>query len=230
MKVYIGYDQIDHKAYTKCVNSLLNHTKTKITVRPLKHWLLRQENYFWRSYWTDERGQRWDDRDGKPFSTDFSFTRFCVPKLENYEDEWVLFCDPDMLWRADIAELISEIDPTKAVMCVKHDYHPPEGLKMGGLIQTRYERKNWSSLMLINPSRCTDLTPYAVNNQTGTWLHSMAWVPEEMIGAVPEAWNYLVGWSDPEKIPNPKIVHFTQGTPDMKGCEDQEYAAEWWAA
>lgn len=228
MKVFIGYDAIDHAAYEKCVKSLCANTKMQLAVSPLKHWELRQQNYFWRSYWTDERGQRWDDRDGKPFSTDFSFTRFCVPKMENYEDEWVLFCDPDMLWRADIAELVKEIDPSKAVMCVQHDYHPPEGLKMGGLIQTRYRRKNWSSLMLMNPSRCRDLTPYNINNQSGTWLHSMAWAKDEEIGALPEGFNWLEGWSDPEI--DPKIVHFTRGTPDMKGCEEVSYAAEWWAA
>jgi hypothetical protein len=230
MQVYIGWDQRDIAAYERCVRSLTRHSSAKLQIDPLRDWDLRRKRVYWRSYIVDGEGQKHDGRDGKPFSTDFSFTRFCVPLLEDYADEWVLFCDPDMLWRADVAELIALIDPTKAVMCVKHNHKPTEVEKMGGVVQTVYPRKNWSSLMLMNPSKCTGLTKYAVNNQSGTWLHGMLWAQDEMIGGLPEEWNYLCGWSDPEEIKSPKIVHFTRGTPDMEGCEDEEYAAEWWAA
>lgn len=226
MKIYVGYDPMDHQAYEKCVKSLRANTKAKAKILPLKHWQLRAEGVYWRSFWTDAKGQKWDDRDGKPFSTDFSFTRFCVPALEHYDADWVLFCDPDMLWRADIKELFRLIDPSKSLMCVKHDHRPPENSKMGGLIQTRYERKNWSSLMIFNVHRCKDLTPFNINNQSGSWLHSMCWLPDEEIGELPEEWNWLEGWSDPGI--DPKVVHFTRGTPDMKGCEDVAYAREWW--
>lgn len=228
MKVFIGWDPIDIQAYDKCVRSLRAHTKSRVDITPLKQWELRQKGIFWRPYHVDRDGQKWDDRDGKPFSTDFSFTRFCVPALENYDEDWVLFTDPDMLWRADIEELWSLIDPKMSVMCVKHQHEPPEKLKMGGLMQTRYRRKNWSSLMALNVHKCRDLTKYAVNNQPGAWLHGLLWAPDEEIGGLPEEWNWLEGWSDPEI--DPKIVHFTRGTPDMKGCEDAAYAKEWWSA
>lgn len=228
MKVFIGWDPRDIPAYEKCKRSLLRNTKMKLQIEALRDWDLRRQKLYWRSYYVDGEGQKHDGRDGNPFSTDFSFTRFCVPALQNYEGGWVLFCDPDMLWRADISELLSLADPGKAVMCVKHNHVPPEETKMGGLIQTRYYRKNWSSLMLYNPERCKGLTKYAINNMDGSWLHGMFWLEDQEIGELPEEWNWLDGHSSPEI--DPKIVHFTRGTPDMDGCEDVAYAKEWWAA
>jgi hypothetical protein len=227
MKVYIGWDQRDIPAFARCRGSLIRHKSMNVQIEALRDWDLRRQKVYWRPYIVDGEGQKHDGRDGKPFSTDFSFTRFCVPFLEDYADEWVLFCDPDMLWRADIAELASLIDPEKAVMCVQHNHRPTEIEKMGGLAQTVYPRKNWSSLMLMNPSKCTNLTKYVVNNQTGSWLHGMLWLEDDEIGALPEEWNWLEGWSSPEI--EPKIIHYTRGTPDMEGCEDVAYAAEWWA-
>ena len=189
-RVYIGWDQRDITAYSVCEQSLRDHSSIPLDIRPLKEWELRQQGIFWRSYRVDEKGQMWDDRDGRPFSTNFSFTRFCIPMIEDYEDEWVLFCDADMLWMADIAELRDLVDDDKAVMCVQHNHQPLEPVKMDGVIQTRYLRKNWSSVMLLNPAKCRGLTRYVVNNSTGGWLHAMCWVSDEEIGSLPEEWNW----------------------------------------
>lgn len=228
MKVYIGWDPRDAQAYEKCKRSLLKNTKSEVEVHRLVDWDLRQKKVYWRPYYVDGTGQKHDGIDGKPFSTEFSFTRFCVPVLEDYRDEWVVFCDADMLWVADVMDLMELVDPTKAVMCVKHNHKPPETVKMGGAIQTLYPRKNWSSLMVMNPSRCTNLTKYVVNNMDGSWLHAMCWLEDDQIGGLPEEWNWLEGWSKPDI--KPKIIHHTRGTPDMDGCEDVMYAKEWWAA
>lgn len=225
LRVYIGWDGRDVFAYEVCRRSLQALASIPVEIFALKDWELRRRGLYWRTCRIDQIGQRWDDRDGKPFSTDFSFTRFIVPILEDYGDDWVVFMDPDMLVRADIAELLQLHDDTKAVMCVKHDHEPEEGEKMGGLRQTVYKRKNWSSLMLLKPSKCRGLTKYAVNNQSGQWLHALCWASEDEIGTLPEAWNWLEGWSSPEI--DPKIVHFTRGTPDMEGTEDAQYADEW---
>lgn len=225
VKVYIGWDQRNITAFDVCVKSLRNHASIPVDIIPLKDWELRADGHYWRPYHTDERGQIWDDRDGKPCSTNFSFTRFTVPLLEGYGSGQIVFCDPDMLWRGDIAELM-EIAGDAGLACVKHDHHPPEIEKMTQNIQTRYFRKNWSSLMVMRPSACQELTRYVVNNQTGAWLHGMHWIDEKKIGAIPEEWNWLEGWSDP-KI-EPKIVHFTRGTPDMPGYENVAFAEEYW--
>src|SRR6185437_187672 len=95
-------------------------------------------------------GNGWiDGIDGKPFSTEFSFSRFLVPALSLF-DGWALFCDCDFLFTADISRLFALADDRYAVMCVKHRHDPVETRKMDGVPQTRYRRKNWSSLVLWN--------------------------------------------------------------------------------
>lgn len=224
LKVFIGWDQRDALAYEVCKHTLEKNATCPVEVIPLKEWELRQKGAYWRAYRVDERGQMWDDRDGKPFSTNFSFTRFCVPWLMDYRDEWALFCDADMYFKGDVAELLTLTDEDSSVICVKHDHRPEEARKMDGVIQTIYQRKNWSSFMLMNPSRCRELTSFAVNNQTGAWLHGMCWAQE--IGGLHEEWNWLEGWSSPEI--DPKVIHYTRGTPDMD--PHVSFADLWWEA
>ena len=226
LRVYVGYDPKDDLAFEVCVQSLVKHSSIPLDIRSLKEWELRRSHLYQRSYRVDENGQSWDDRDGKPFSTGFSFTRFAVPIIESYADEWVVFVDADFLFRADIKDLMALVDPSKSVMCVQHNHIPPDTEKMYGMIQSNYFRKNWSSLMLIRPSGCRAMTRYQLNNATGSWLHALLWVRDEEIGSIPDEWNWLEGWSDPGI--DPKAVHYTRGTPDMLG-DDLPYAPEWWA-
>lgn len=225
--VYIGWDARGIDAFEVCRRSLLDHASIPVEVRALKDWELRAQGLYWRPYQVDERGQMWDARDGKPFSTAFSYTRFCVPLLEDYSAQPAVYCDADMLWRADVAELL-ELAGDAAVACVKHEHRPPERDKMAGRMQCLYPRKNWSSLMVLRPGLCAGLTPYAVNNRSGAWLHGLRWVADDAIRGLPEAWNWLEGWSDPGI--EPKLVHFTRGTPDMAECEPVPYADAWRAA
>ena len=224
LRVYIGWDPRDAAAFEVCRHSLVRHASVPVEVVALRDWELRAKGAYWRPYRVDERGQMWDARDGAPFSTEFSYTRFCVPALENYGDEPVVFCDADMLWRADVAELVA-LAGGAAVACVKHTHRPTEHVKMTGVSQTIYARKNWSSLMVLRPIRCTALTRYTVNIRSRDWLHGLRWVEDEDIAGLPEAWNWLEGWSDPEI--DPKVVHFTRGTPDMAGYERAAYAEAW---
>lgn len=223
LRVYVGWDPRDHEAFTVAVNSLLAHTTIPVRIIPLIDRDLRKAGIYWRSYRVDAEGQMWDDRDGKPFSTQFSFTRFAVPILEDYRNDWVVFIDADVMFRRDIAELMGMIDRTKAINVVKHDHRPEERTKMDGVLQTAYDRKNWSSVMAINPSRCRGLTKYVLNNQTGASLHGFCWVDDADIGALDAGWNWLDGYSDPNI--DPGLVHFTLGTPDMG--RDSAFADEW---
>ncbi|MFQ5774199.1 MAG: hypothetical protein ACE5GS_06765 [Kiloniellaceae bacterium] len=227
LRVYIGWDPRDAAAYEVCRHSLLAHASIPVEAVPLRDWVLRARGLYWRPYHVDERGQMWDARDGKPFSTAFSYTRFCVPLMEDYGARPVVFCDADMLWRADVAELM-DLAGEAAVACVKHEHRPAEREKMTGNIQTVYRRKNWSSLMVLRPSRCVGLTPYAVNNMPRDWLHGLCWIDDAAIKGLPEAWNWLEGWSDPAL--EPRVVHFTRGTPDMPGYAGVAYGEEWRAA
>ena len=130
MKVYIGWDKKDQLAYEVCVSSLIKYASIDLEVIPLHEWKLRQKGLFYRSHIVDTSGQMVDRKDKSKFSTDFSFTRFLVPAINKYADEWVLFCDPDVLFRADIAELFALVNNDYSVMCVQHEHIPFESHKM----------------------------------------------------------------------------------------------------
>lgn len=233
LKVYVGWDQRDLQAYAVCLSSLFRTTNHSLDVRPLRETDLRRKGCYWRPYHVSSgsgkdgynNGQMICDVDGKPFSTGFSFTRFLVPYLENYRDEWVLFLDADMLIRSDISELFSFADDSHAVFVVQHDYQPKETVKMDGVAQERYFRKNWSSVLLMNPARCNALTPQVVNNATGSYLHGFHWLEDDRIGELPAEWNFLCGHHDPTQL-DPKIVHYTRGDPSM-GYRDEPFSDEW---
>lgn len=228
MKIYIGYDKKNALAYEVCVASLIKHASIPLEIIPVKDWILRRDKLFWRSYLVDEKGQHVDRSDRSAFSTDFSFTRFCVPAMAEYKDEWVLFIDSDTMFRSDIAGITKLLDNNYAVHCVQHEHKPYEESKMFGLKQTYYRRKNWSSFMFLNPAKCTGLTPYAVNNWSGESLHAMLWVEDKLIGSLPKRWNYLLNCMEP--VDDPAVVHFTLGTPDMLPTVHHcQWTDEWWS-
>ena len=110
----------------------------------------------------EKQGMYWRGKDPKQ-STAFSFTRFLVPYLMNYQG-WAIFMDCDMLCRADINDLWKQRNEEFSVMCIKHDHIPAEKIKFQGETQSSYPKKNWSSLMLLNCSKCKALTAEYVNN------------------------------------------------------------------
>ncbi len=160
-------------------------------------------------------------------STDFSFSRFLTPYLSGFEG-WSLFMDCDMIMRRDIAELWALRDERYAVMCVKHQHVPREDTKFLGEKQTKYGKKNWSSVVLFNNARCRALTPEFVNTATGLELHQFKWLEsDDLIGALPSEWNHLVGFNPPRA--DAAVVHYTIGGPYFHEYRDCEYAAEWCA-
>ncbi len=225
LRVFIGYDSREQDAYNVCVTSLLKHSTVPLSIEPLNEPRLRHAGLYWRD-WRNEEGQFVDTRDGKPFSTTFSFTRFLIPSLCRWNGI-ALYCDCDFLWRDDIGLLFGEFDQQFAAQVVKHDHVPNELTKMEGQVQTRYYRKNWSSLILYNCGHPSNyiLTPHRVNNERGNWLHGFSWLGDHEIGSLESKWNWLSGISY-DGI-NPSAVHFTKGTPTMPGHENDPYAAEW---
>lgn len=225
IKVYIGYDPRDDLAFRACVSSLLKHATVELQIIPLKDYELRRHGIYARPYCVEANGQMIDTIDKLPFSTQFSFTRFAIPLLEPETDDWVVFCDADFLWRTDIVDLLRLADPEKHLMCVWHDHRPVETKKFDGLLQLHYQRKNWSSLMLMRPARLP-ITHHLLNNATGGHLHRFHFMEDLHIGELPPEWNWLEGYSD--KNITPKAVHYTRGTPDMLGT--LPYDLEWWKA
>jgi len=213
--VYIGWDSREDAAYQVCRHSLLRHAGRPVEVIPLRQDDLRRRGLYRRA------------RDPLA-STEFTYTRFLVPALAGYEG-WALFCDCDMLWTADIAELIQRADDRYAVMCVHHDHNPPETVKMDGAVQTRYPRKNWSSFVLYNCGHPANrlLTPDVVNRESGAFLHRFQWLADDLIGALPETWNWLEGWTPVPDTGIPAVIHYTRGGPWFENWRDVAYAAEW---
>lgn len=209
LKVFIGADSNEIVALHVLMHSIIRHSSVPVSITPL---ILPQLPM------TRERDRHQ--------STEFAFSRFLVPWLCDYEG-MALFLDCDQLCRSDIAELFNSADLSKAVSVVPHHYTPAAGDKFLGQPQTQYQRKNWSSVMLFNNSRCRQLTPEYVNEATGLELHQFKWLADGEIGKLAPEWNHLVG----EIAPNPaaKIVHFTLGTPCFAKYSRCEFAHEWHA-
>jgi lipopolysaccharide biosynthesis glycosyltransferase len=134
--------------------------------------------------------------------------------------------DCDMLMREDIAKLWALRDERYAVMVVKHVHLPRETEKFLGMPQSKYEKKNWSSVMLFNNARCRTLTPEYVSTASGLELHQFKWLAsEQAIGALPSRWNHLVGYDAART--DAALVHYTLGGPYFADYADCEYADDW---
>ena len=143
INVFIGYDSKEKVAFSVLAYSILRNSTKPVTITPvylpnIKDDFVRERNNL--------------------SSTEFSFSRFMVPHLMNYKG-WAVFMDCDQLMLGDIADLWRMRDDKYAVQLCKHDYEPEEDKKFLGQVQTKYEKKNWSSFMLMNCNKCSELTP-----------------------------------------------------------------------
>jgi hypothetical protein len=211
IRVFIGFDGCEAVAFSVLTHSICARSSQPVAAAPLRLSTLKD------SYWRERHPLQ---------TTDFSFSRFLTPHLCNFVG-WSLYMDCDMLARDDLAKLWALRDPRFAVQVVKHQYVPRETTKLLGP-QTPYEKKNWSSLMLFNNTKCTALTPEYVNTATGLELHQFKWLADDgLIGELPHRWNHLVGYDEHDD--SAAIVHYTMGGPYFSEFEDCEYAAEWFA-
>lgn len=213
--VYVGYDSREDIAYQVCKHSIIRREPGAI-VKPLKQKEMRESGLYTREI-------------DKLASTEFTFTRFFIPHLQNYQG-WAVFCDCDFLWTVPTTDLKQYCDPDKAVVVVQHDYTPAEGMKMDGKQQHIYPRKNWSSMILWNCAHPKNkvLTPELLNKETGAFLHRFQWLNDEDIGSLPHHYNWLVDWYKEPQDGTPKIYHWTEGGPwFVDNYFDCEYADVW---
>jgi hypothetical protein len=212
IRVFIGFDPREVVAYNVLAHSIRSRSSRPVAITALAL-----------SQLTDVL-----TRERHPLqSTEFSFSRFLTPYLSGYQG-WSIFMDCDMLALDDIAKLYDLRDERYAVMVVKHAHAPSETVKFLNQPQSRYEKKNWSSVMLFNNARCRALTPEYVNKASGLALHRFEWLErEDLIGSLPSGWNHLVGYDAPR--PDASLVHFTIGGPYFHEYRDCEYAQHWFA-
>ena len=210
INIFIGYDSKEKAAFSTLAYSILKNSSKPVAITPI--YLENIKDDFVR-----ERNNL--------SSTEFSFSRFIIPHLMNYQG-WALFMDCDMLMKADINELWRMRDDSKAIQVCKHNYVPKHNKKFLGHTQTIYPKKNWSSFMLMNCKKCKTLTPDYVNKAGGLELHQFKWLEsEDLIGGLPLEWNWLVG--EYKKKKDVKNIHFTEGGPWFADYNKVDYADEW---
>ena len=214
IKVFVGYDPKESVAWHAMVSSIYRQSSKPLAIIPVN--LRNLEGIYNRP------------RDEKQ-SNEFSFSRFLVPYLCNYEGQAIFF-DCDQMLRTDIADIFSVIEsqPGKAVYVVKHTYEPRNDVKYLNSIQYKYPRKNWSSVVLWNCDNLKNrtVTPEYINTTQALALHRFSWLEDDEIGELDLRWNWLVGeYDDP---PNDvKNVHWTVGGPYFTEYADSDFAEEW---
>ena len=99
LNIYIGYDEVEIVAYHTLSQSIIKHASGPVRISPIcsKHF---------RKFFNRPRDEKQ--------SNDFSFTRFLVPYLNNY-DGYAIFMDCDMMLKTDIYEVLNEIDINKKI-------------------------------------------------------------------------------------------------------------------
>ncbi|HWP00059.1 MAG TPA: glycosyltransferase [Methylococcus sp.] len=210
IRIFIGYDPREAVAFSVLCHSIHSRSSRPVSITPL---MLSQLRGIYNREWNPMQ------------STDFSFSRFLTPYLSEYRG-WSLFLDCDMLVLDDIAKLWDLRDERYAVQVVKHHHVPREEVKFLDAPQTKYEKKNWSSVMLFNNAKCKALTPEYVNSATGLELHQFRWLGDEsLIGEIPHRWNHLVGYDEPSE--QVSLVHYTIGGPYFEEYRDCEHAETW---
>ena len=212
IRVFIGFDPRETVAFHVLSQSIHDRASEPVSITPI---MLSQLD----GLMTRERNPLQ--------STDFSFSRFLTPYLCDFEG-WAVFMDCDMLVLDDIAKLWALRDDAYAVQVVKHDHVPEEEVKFLGATQTKYEKKNWSSVMLFNCAKCQALTPDYVNTASGLQLHRFQWLnSDDLIGEFPHRWNHLVAYDKTVPSGDVSNLHYTIGGPYFEEFKTTDYADEW---
>lgn len=239
LELFVGFDYREAANYAVCCSSAREQASSDVFIHGLVLDELKAAGLYTRAVEViPETGQLWDPISDAAMSTQFAISRFLTPLLAQQGVDWALFCDCDVLFRADPFSILDYADPSKAVMCVKHDHVPDSTVKKLGAVQASYSRKNWSSVMLFNCSHPSNrkLTPELVNTVPGRDLHRFCWLEDDEIGALPVEWNFLVNVTQPLIESEPKLVHWTLGGPALPGYQNVPYADEYfevlnlWAA
>ena len=209
ISLIVGFDQREAVAYHVFCQSIIDRATMPVEFLPLAENTLNE----YKEVHTDG-------------SNKFIYSRFLTPSLMNFSG-WAIFADGDMVCQADISELWSLRDETKAVQVVKHDYKTKVAKKYFGNKNEDYPKKNWSSLILWNCGHPKNaiLTPEFIQSQPGSYLHRFSWLEDDLIGELNAEWNWLA-IEYPEN-PNAKLIHYTLGTPCFKDYADEPMSDVW---
>ena len=151
-------------------------------------------------------------------STEFTYSRFLIPYLENYEG-FSIFIDDDFIFKKSILPMFYYLNPNDAVACIKYPQYKHDETKFDGEVNIDYPKKLWSSMMVFNNGHedCKKLTPEAVNTWTGKQLHQFEWT--DKISPIPEHYIFVEGYDNHEEKYNYSGIHYTRGGPWVKGMD-----------
>ena len=82
--VFVGMDDEQREAYEVCAYSIRQNSGPNVKIHPINHRELRKIGLFNRPWKVQPDGNWLDERDGRPFSTTFSHSRFAVPAYYHY--------------------------------------------------------------------------------------------------------------------------------------------------
>ena len=164
-------------------------------------------------------------------STEFTYSRFLIPYLENYEG-FSIFLDDDFIFEKSILPMFYYLNPDDAVACVKYPHYEHDTTKFDGEVNIDYPCKLWSSLMVFNNGHedCKKLTPEVVNTWTGKQLHQFEWT--DKISEIPQKYVFVEGYDDPKEKWDFTAIHYTRGGPwvegmDFSGINNLEHYNKW---
>jgi lipopolysaccharide biosynthesis glycosyltransferase len=209
IKLVVGFDQREAIAYHVFCQSVIDHSTVPVQFLPLAENTLNM----YKEVHTDG-------------SNRFIYSRFLTPYLMDFSG-WAIFADGDMVCQADIFELWSLRDKSKAVQVVQHKYQTKVEKKYLNNRNENYPRKNWSSLILWNCSHPENkiLTPKFIQSQPGSYLHRFSWLTDDLIGSLDLEWNWLA-IEYPDNL-NAKLIHYTLGTPCFKNYSNESMSEGW---
>ncbi|MCH2128611.1 MAG: hypothetical protein MK179_05675 [Pirellulaceae bacterium] len=232
LSIYVGFDSTEADAFDVCKYSIQKYATQPIDVFPLKQHELREQGLYTRPI--DQKA-----------SNEFSMTRWLTPYLS--KTKYAIFMDCDMILTGDIFRLLDNLDDSKAVHVVQHDYVPKSSTKMssGGVTKQQhvYPRKNWSSFVIWNCEHpaVAQVTPDLVNSCEPKYVHRFSFLQDDQIGdigwwttaqegqetiRVPRV-NFLVG-EYPQPNTLPLVLHYTLAIPAIhEGCGDCDFFREW---
>ena len=134
MKIFVGYDPREDITYQVCEHSIKRRNKD-VDVVPLKMKLLRESGIYTRGV-------------DRLASTEFTFTRFFIPYLQNYQG-WAVFCDCDFVWQIDADELPTEdlINSLPYILEINQEvdvFRVPRVNTVEGLTQEHIQKWGWN--------------------------------------------------------------------------------------
>jgi hypothetical protein len=231
--IFIGYDAREDTAAQVAAFSLRRRATCHVKIYALEHRLLRRLGLFRRMWSIDPTGQFWDAMDGKPFSTEFSHSRFLVFDLAKRLKTQgpCMFVDCDWLFLHDVEPLMDQTAANAGkIGVVMRDREVDDGsTKMDGMVQRDYPRKLWSALFTFmpTPDLAKAFTVETVNMVSGRSLHGFLDRKDEDFWQIDPAWHYIPSLDlPPDEI---KGCHFSEFSPWLNPDKQSQAPGMFWA-